>query len=88
MATIIERVSDLLIQNLGIDLSQIKPEANLVDDLNADSLDLVELIMSFEEEFADEVEGKFEITDDEAERIVTVGDIYTFLAEKGVREPA
>ena len=63
-----ERLKKIVVEQLGVDEGDVKPEASFVDDLNADSLDLVELIMSLEEEFG------MEISDDEAEKIKTVGD--------------
>ncbi|HTD64185.1 MAG TPA: acyl carrier protein, partial [Verrucomicrobiae bacterium] len=60
---------------LGVDEVDVKPEASFVDDLNADSLDLVELIMSLEEEFG------MEISDEEAEKIKTVGDAQEYIEE-------
>jgi len=63
-----ERVKKIIAEKLSVDLSEVKPEASFVDDLGADSLDLVELIMSMEEEFG------VEISDEDAEKIVTVKD--------------
>ena len=62
-----EKLKKIIVEQLGVDEGDVKPEASFVDDLNADSLDLVELIMSLEEEFG------MEISDEEAERIKTVG---------------
>lgn len=73
MATVYERVRDIIVDQLGVDADEIKMEANFRDDLKADSLDLVELIMAFEEEFGGE------ISDDEAQDIKTVGDAVTYL---------
>ncbi|TMB92467.1 MAG: ribonuclease III [Chloroflexi bacterium] len=63
-----EKLKKIIVEQLGVDEGDVKPEASFVDDLNADSLDLVELIMSLEEEFG------MEISDEEAEKIKTVGD--------------
>ena len=85
MATVFERVRKIIGDQLGVDESEIKPETSFVDDLNADSLDLVELIMSLEEEFSKE--GKsVEISDEDAERIATVQDAVSYIAEQGVND--
>jgi acyl carrier protein len=69
-----ERVRKIIVDQLGADPDKVVMEANFRDDLEADSLDLVELIMAFEEEFGGE------ISDEEAERIRTVGEAVTYLA--------
>ncbi|MCB0086942.1 MAG: acyl carrier protein [Caldilineaceae bacterium] len=68
-----DKVKDIIIEQLGVDPSDVTMEANFRDDLEADSLDLVELIMAFEEEFGGE------ISDEEAQQIRSVGDAVTFL---------
>ncbi|MBK8050113.1 MAG: acyl carrier protein [Anaerolineales bacterium] len=68
-----ERVRDIIVDQLGVDADEVTMEANFRDDLEADSLDLVELIMAFEEEFGGE------INDDDAQKIATVGDAVYFL---------
>lgn len=73
MATTFERVRDIIVDQLGVDPAEVTMEASFRDDLQADSLDLVELIMAFEEEFGGE------ISDEAAQRILTVGDAVTFL---------
>ncbi len=78
-----ERVRTIIETQLGVDTDEIKLEASFIDDLGADSLDLVELIMSFEDEFKDAVPD-LEISDEEAEGIGTVQDAVTFLRGKGV----
>lgn len=85
MATVFERVRDLIVEQLGVDASQVRPDANLVDDLNADSLDLVELIMSMEEEFS-RGGGKVEIEDEDAEKILTVQDAVDYLKRQGIED--
>lgn len=85
MATVFERVQKIIAEQLGVDETTIKPETSFVEDLNADSLDLVELIMSLEEEFSKQ--GKsIEISDEQAEKIATVQDAVNFIAEQGVTE--
>ncbi len=69
------RLTKMIAEQLGVDEAQVVPSASFQDDLNADSLDLVELIMSIEEEFG------VEIPDDEAEKIATVGDAMNYLRE-------
>ncbi len=70
-----ERLKKIVVDQLGVDEADVKPEASFVDDLNADSLDLVELIMSLEEEFG------MEISDEDAEKIKTVGDAQEYVEE-------
>ncbi|HEV8535161.1 MAG TPA: acyl carrier protein [Candidatus Limnocylindria bacterium] len=70
-----ERLKKIIVEQLGVDEGDVKPEAAFVEDLNADSLDLVELIMSLEEEFG------MEISDEEAEKIKTVGDAKEYIEE-------
>ena len=85
MATVFERVQKIIAEQLGVDESTIKPETSFVEDLNADSLDLVELIMSLEEEFSKQ-DKSIEISDEQAEKIATVQDAVNFIAEQGVTE--
>ncbi|MEX2598259.1 MAG: acyl carrier protein [Dehalococcoidia bacterium] len=82
MATVFERVKNVVIDRLGADEAAVTPEASFVDDLNADSLDLVELIMAFEEEFADGP-APLKISDEDAENIRTINDAVTFIQAKG-----
>ncbi len=70
------RLRKIVADRLGVDEAQIVPEASFVEDLNADSLDLVELIMSLEEEFS------LQIPDEDAEKIRTVGDAIAYLEER------
>ena len=74
-ASTYERLKKIVIEQLGVDEEQVTPEASFVDDLNADSLDLVELIMSLEEEFG------MEISDEDAERIQKVSDAVEYIEE-------
>ena len=72
------RVTDIIANQLGVDREMITPEAHVVDDLGADSLDIVELVMALEEAF------DLEIPDDDAEKIRTVQDIHLYLASRGL----
>ncbi|MBN1993152.1 MAG: acyl carrier protein [Anaerolineae bacterium] len=72
---IFEKVKEIIVEQLGADESDVTMEANFRDDLEADSLDLVELIMAFEEEFGGE------ISDEEAQKITTVGEAVRYLSE-------
>ena len=75
MSDISERVKKIVVEHLGVDESKVTETASFVDDLGADSLDTVELVMAFEEEFG------IEIPDEEAEKIVTVKDAITYIKE-------
>ena len=85
MATTFERVRAIVVDKLDVDEGSVVPEASFVDDLNADSLDLVELIMAFEEEFSDD-ENKIEIPDEDAGQIVTIQDAVSYLQSHGVKD--
>ena len=83
MASVHERVKKIIVEQLGVDDAEVVPSASFVDDLNADSLDLVELIMSLEEEFSKD--GKsLEISDEDAEKIVTVQDAVDYIRDLGI----
>jgi acyl carrier protein len=73
MASMEDKVIDIVVEKLGVDRTEVTPDAVFVDDLGADSLDLVELIMAMEEEFG------FEIADEEAEKMRTVQDVINFI---------
>ncbi len=73
MSDVAERVKKIVVEHLGVDADKVVESANFIDDLGADSLDTVELVMAFEEEFG------VEIPDDQAETITTVGDAIKFL---------
>ena len=85
MATVLERVKSIVADKLGVDEDKVVPEASFVETLNADSLDLVELIMAFEEEFSTD-DRKIEISDEEAEKIVNVQNAINYLKDQGVDE--
>ena len=70
---ILEKLTGIIVDQLGVTADQVKPEATFVEDLAADSLDIVELIMSIEEEF------DLQIADEDAEHIVTVNDVITYI---------
>ena len=75
MSDIAERVKKIVVEHLGVDDGKVTEKASFIDDLSADSLDTVELVMAFEEEFG------CEIPDDAAEKILTVGDAISFLEQ-------
>ena len=81
MATVYDRVKKIIVEQLGVEEDEVVPSANFVDDLGADSLDLVELIMSLEEEFSNSSK-KVEIPDEDAEKITTVGEAIKYIEEK------
>ncbi len=85
MPTVFERVRAIVVEQLGVEEEEVAPTASFVDDLNADSLDLVELIMSLAEEFANE-SGNLEISDEDAEKIATVQDAVDYLKDHGVED--
>ncbi len=78
--TIEQRVKTIIVDQLNVNEEQVTPEASCLDDLGADSLDTVELIMAFEEEFSDEIDG--EIPESDAEKLQTVGDVIKYITEK------
>lgn len=71
-----EKITEIIVEQLGVKAEEVVPEASFVDDLGADSLDTVELVMAFEEEFG------AEIPDEDAEKIQTVGDAVKYIEEK------
>jgi len=85
VATIFERVKKIIAEQLGVEEEEVVPEASFVDDLGADSLDLVELIMSLEEEFSNP-SRKIEIPDEDAEKIVTVQNAVDYIRDLGIKE--
>jgi acyl carrier protein len=82
LASVLERVRKIIAEQLGVEESEITPQTSFVEDLNADSLDLVELIMSIEEEFSKDGQS-VEISDEDAEKIATVQDAVSYITEHG-----
>jgi len=85
MAKVLDRVQAVVAEKLGVDQEEVVPGASFVDDLNADSLDLVELIMAFEEEFSTDA-TEIAISDEDAEGITTVQLAIDYLKGKGVQD--
>ena len=83
MATLLERVQEVVADKLSVEPEEVTPQASFTEDLNADSLDLVELIMAFEEEFSTD-DNPFEIFDEDAEAITTVQSALDYLQGQGV----
>lgn len=77
-----EKVQDIVVEHLGVEASQVKESASFIEDLGADSLDTVELVMAFEEEF------DIEIPDEDAEKILTVKDAISYIQEKSAAAQA
>ena len=85
MATVLERVQTVVADKLSVDQSEVVPEASFTEDLNADSLDLVELIMAFEEEFSTD-DDAVEISDEDAEQLTSVQKAIDYLKEHGAQD--
>ena len=85
MATVFERMRKMAVEQLGVEENEVVPSASFVDDLGADSLDLVELIMGLEEEFSNPSQ-KVEIPDEDAEKIVTVQDAIDYMKDLGIED--
>ncbi|MEN8614327.1 acyl carrier protein [Dehalogenimonas sp. THU2] len=85
MATVFDRVKKIGIEQLGVEEKDIAMESSFADDLGADSLDLVELIMALEEEFSTP-DSKLEIPDEDAEKLLTVKNVVEYLKGKGVKD--
>ncbi len=83
MATVFEKIKAIVVEQLGVEEKDVVPTASFIEDLGADSLDLVELIMSLEEEFSTP-DRKIEIPDEAAEKIVTIQDAIDYIKEQGV----
>ena len=85
MTTVYNRVKTIVVNKLGVEEDEVTETASFIENLNADSLDLVELIMAFEEEFS--IDGSpLEISDEDAANIATVNDAVTYLKEHGVAD--
>lgn len=78
--TIQQRVKKIIVNQLNVNEEQVTETASFLDDLGADSLDTVELVMAFEEEFKDEIQG--EIPESDAEKLKTVGDVIAYISSK------
>jgi acyl carrier protein len=78
MADTAEKVKEIIVSKLGVDAAQVTPEASFTNDLGADSLDTVELVMEFEKAF------NIQIPDEDAEKIANVGDVINYLKAKGI----
>ena len=85
MATIFERLKKIVVEQLGVEEGEVVPTASFIDDLGADSLDLVELIMSLEEEFSNPTQ-KIEIPDEDAEKIITIQDAIDYIKDLGIED--
>ena len=85
MAAIFERIKAIVVEQLGAEEDNVVPTASFVEDLGADSLDLVELIMSIEEEFSTPTR-KIEIPDEDAEKILTIQDTIDYVKDLGIED--
>lgn len=85
MANIFDRIKKIVIEQLGVEESEVIPSASFIDDLGADSLDLVELIMAIEEEFSDSSQ-QVEIPDEDAEKIQTIQAAIDYLKDLGIQD--
>lgn len=85
MATLFDRVKSIIVEQLGVEESEVTMEASFADDLNADSLDLVELVMAFEEQFGSDSKP-LEIPDEDAEKLLTVKDAVDYMKEHGFED--
>jgi len=85
VATIFERLKVVIVEQLGVEEEEVVPSASFIDDLGADSLDLVELIMTVEEEFSNPTR-KIEIPDEDAAKMTTVQEAIDYLRELGVED--
>lgn len=85
MATIFEKLKEVIIEQLGVDENDVTPEVSFTEDLNADSLDLIELITAVEEEFSTPT-NRLEIPDEDAENIKTVQNAIDYLRDHGIKD--
>ena len=75
-----EKVTDIIVEQLGVNPEQVTPQASFIEDLGADSLDIVELVMAFEEEFS------VEVPDEDAEKLQTVGDVINYIKDRAKQQ--
>jgi acyl carrier protein len=75
-----EKVKDIIVEQLGVNPEQVTPTASFIEDLGADSLDIAELVMAFEEEFS------VEVPDEDAEKLQTVGDVIKYIEERAKQQ--
>lgn len=85
MATVLERVREIAADKLSVEADEVKPDSSFTEDLNADSLDVVELIMAIEEEFGSD-DTPLEISDEDAENIKTVNDAVEYIKGRGISD--
>ncbi len=85
MATVYERVKNIVVDKLGVESGDVEESSSFVEDLNADSLDLVEMIMAFEEEFSTDDQA-IEISDEDAGSIATLQDAVDYIKQQGVED--
>ena len=85
MATIFEKLKEIIVEQLGVDENDVTPEVSFTEDLNADSLDLIELITAVEEEFSTPT-NKLEIPDEDAENMKTVQNAIDYLRDHGIKD--
>ncbi len=85
MASVLDRIRDIAADKLSVDIAEVSAESSFTEDLNADSLDVVELIMAIEEEFGSD-DQPLEISDEDAEGIKTVQDAVKYLSDRGITE--
>lgn len=85
MATVLERIKKVTVEQLGVEETEVSPQSKFVEDLGADSLDLVEFIMALEEEFSTP-EHKVEISDEDSEKLMTVQDAIDYIKGLGVSD--
>ena len=85
MATVYERVKNIVVDKLGVESGDVEESSSFVEDLNADSLDLVEMIMAFEEEFSTD-DQPIEISDEDVGSIATLQDAVDYLKQQGVED--
>ena len=83
MDSVLEKIQEITAEKLSVDIEDIKPESSFTEDLEADSLDVVELIMALEEEFSTD-DNTIEISDEDAENIRTVQNAVDFITSKGI----